>query len=62
MNGQHLRALPSEELTKLIGEQWKNTGLLTDSEGSFVEVRLIYSTFSFGSLFFVFKIDSSALL
>ncbi|KAM1789885.1 hypothetical protein ACFX12_034002 [Malus domestica] len=37
MNGQHLRALPSEELTKLIGEQWKNTGLLTDSEGSFVE-------------------------
>ncbi|VVA31296.1 PREDICTED: glutamate--tRNA ligase [Prunus dulcis] len=37
MNGQHLRALPSEELTKLIGERWKSTGILTESEGSFVE-------------------------
>ncbi|KAL5562301.1 hypothetical protein UlMin_032048 [Ulmus minor] len=37
MNGQHLRALPSEELTKLIGERWKNTGILKESEGSFIE-------------------------
>ncbi|XP_059664786.1 glutamate--tRNA ligase, chloroplastic/mitochondrial isoform X2 [Cornus florida] len=37
MNGQHLRSLPSEELTKLIGERWKSTGILTESEGQFVE-------------------------
>ncbi|XP_023554438.1 glutamate--tRNA ligase, chloroplastic/mitochondrial [Cucurbita pepo subsp. pepo] len=37
MNGQHLRALPSEELTKLIGERWKSTGVLTESEGPFIE-------------------------
>lgn len=37
MNGQHLRSLPSEELTKLIGERWKNTGILTRSDGPFVE-------------------------
>ncbi|XP_062020029.1 glutamate--tRNA ligase, chloroplastic/mitochondrial [Rosa rugosa] len=37
MNGQHLRALPSEELKKRIGEQWKSSGILTESEGSFVE-------------------------
>lgn len=40
MNGQHLRALPSEELTKVIGERWKSTGVLTESEGTFIEVRL----------------------
>ena len=40
MNGQHLRSLPSEELTKLIGERWKNTGILTQSDGPFIEVRL----------------------
>ncbi|KAM5562468.1 hypothetical protein ABKV19_017607 [Rosa sericea] len=37
MNGQHLQALPSEELKKRIGEQWKRAGILTESEGSFVE-------------------------
>ncbi|GMP37219.1 hypothetical protein CsSME_00009007 [Camellia sinensis var. sinensis] len=37
MNGQHLRSLPSEELTKLIGEHWKSTGILTESEGLFIE-------------------------
>ncbi|CBI37719.3 hypothetical protein VitviT2T_003287 [Vitis vinifera] len=37
MNGQHLRSLPSEELTKLIGERWKNTGILTQSDGPFIE-------------------------
>ncbi|KAJ4980319.1 hypothetical protein NE237_031156 [Protea cynaroides] len=36
MNGQHLRALPSEELTKLLGEYWKSTGILTESEGLFI--------------------------
>ncbi|XP_039001859.1 glutamate--tRNA ligase, chloroplastic/mitochondrial-like isoform X2 [Hibiscus syriacus] len=37
MNGQHLRALPSEELSKLIGERWNSTGLLTESEGPFID-------------------------
>ncbi|KAK6118702.1 hypothetical protein DH2020_047559 [Rehmannia glutinosa] len=37
MNGQHLRSLPSEKLTKLIGERWKSTGIVTESSGSFVE-------------------------
>lgn len=37
MNGQHLRSLPSEELRKLIGERWKNTGILSVSEGLFIE-------------------------
>ncbi|XP_044509706.1 glutamate--tRNA ligase, chloroplastic/mitochondrial [Mangifera indica] len=37
MNGQHLRALPSEELTKLIGERWKSTGILNESAGPFVD-------------------------
>ncbi|XP_027334107.1 glutamate--tRNA ligase, chloroplastic/mitochondrial [Abrus precatorius] len=37
MNGQHLRARPSEELTKLIGEHWKTSGLLTISAGPFID-------------------------
>ncbi|KAL1204063.1 Glutamate--tRNA ligase, chloroplastic/mitochondrial [Cardamine amara subsp. amara] len=37
MNGQHLKALPSDKLTKLVGERWKTAGILTDSEGSFVD-------------------------
>ncbi|KAF7841395.1 glutamate--tRNA ligase, chloroplastic/mitochondrial [Senna tora] len=37
MNGQHLRALPSEDLTNLIGERWKVSGILTISEGPFVD-------------------------
>ncbi|KAL2332618.1 hypothetical protein Fmac_013831 [Flemingia macrophylla] len=37
MNGQHLRARPSEELTKLIGEFWKTSGLLTVSAGPFID-------------------------
>ncbi|KAF3434917.1 hypothetical protein FNV43_RR22004 [Rhamnella rubrinervis] len=37
MNGQHLRALPSEEFKKLIGEQWRRTGILTESEGPFID-------------------------
>lgn len=37
MNGQHLRALPSEDFTKLLGEQWKVAGILTESEGMLVE-------------------------
>lgn len=41
MNGQHLRALPFEKLTKLIGERWKSTGILTESEGPFVDVRFL---------------------
>ncbi|KAI8557394.1 hypothetical protein RHMOL_Rhmol04G0007600 [Rhododendron molle] len=37
MNGQHLRSFSSEQLTKLIGQHWKSTGILTESEGMFVE-------------------------
>ncbi|TKY68799.1 Glutamate--tRNA ligase [Spatholobus suberectus] len=37
MNGQHLRTRPSEELTKLIGEHWKTSGLLTVSAGPFID-------------------------
>ncbi|XP_020575969.1 glutamate--tRNA ligase, chloroplastic/mitochondrial isoform X1 [Phalaenopsis equestris] len=37
MNGQHLRALPSEELTQILGERWKSMGLLIDLEGIFVK-------------------------
>ncbi|KAG8383320.1 hypothetical protein BUALT_Bualt04G0000200 [Buddleja alternifolia] len=37
MNGQHLRSLPLEKLTKIVGERWKSTGVLTESGGSFVE-------------------------
>lgn len=54
MNGQHLRALPSEEFKKLIGEQWKKTGILTESEGPFVDVRLVFSALSIASVEFFF--------
>ncbi|KAH9611017.1 hypothetical protein KSS87_008750 [Heliosperma pusillum] len=37
MNGHYLRALPSDELTKLIGDCWKSSGILNESEGQFVE-------------------------
>ncbi|XP_058208860.1 glutamate--tRNA ligase, chloroplastic/mitochondrial isoform X3 [Rhododendron vialii] len=37
MNGQHLKSFSSEELTKLIGQHWKSTGILAESEGKFVE-------------------------
>ncbi|XP_041012583.1 glutamate--tRNA ligase, chloroplastic/mitochondrial [Juglans microcarpa x Juglans regia] len=37
MNGQHLRALPSEEFAKLIAERWKSTGILTESQGAFIQ-------------------------
>lgn len=37
MNGQHLRLLPSEEFTRLIGRHWKSTGILSESEGLFIE-------------------------
>ncbi|XP_073039747.1 glutamate--tRNA ligase, chloroplastic/mitochondrial isoform X1 [Primulina eburnea] len=41
MNGQHLRSLPLEKLTKLIGERWKNVGIVTESEGSFIEEAVL---------------------
>ncbi|CAH9078588.1 unnamed protein product [Cuscuta europaea] len=37
MNGQHLRSLPSEELIKVIGSRWKDTGILTESGGTFIQ-------------------------
>lgn len=39
MNGQHLRTVPIDQLVKVLGEQWKDAGILTQSEGSFVEVN-----------------------
>lgn len=37
MNGQHLRTLPLDELAKILGERWKSTGILNESEGMFVK-------------------------
>ncbi|XP_057453752.1 glutamate--tRNA ligase, chloroplastic/mitochondrial [Lotus japonicus] len=37
MNGQHLKAQPSEELKSLIGERWKTCGLLNESTGPFID-------------------------
>ncbi|CAN6454159.1 unnamed protein product [Victoria cruziana] len=37
MNGQHLRALPSSDLVKILGKRWRTAGLLSQSEGEFVE-------------------------
>ncbi|ERN11542.1 glutamate--tRNA ligase, chloroplastic/mitochondrial isoform X2 [Amborella trichopoda] len=37
MNGQHLRALPTDKLVNLLGTRWKSTGILSESEGTFVE-------------------------
>ncbi|KAJ0976146.1 hypothetical protein J5N97_018111 [Dioscorea zingiberensis] len=37
MNGQHLRALPSEELCKILGDRWKTGGILLESERMFVK-------------------------
>lgn len=37
MNGHYLRALPSDELNKAVGEHWKSTGILNESEGHFIE-------------------------
>lgn len=42
MNGLHLRSLSSVEVVKLIGERWKSSGILTESEGLIVEVRASY--------------------
>ncbi|KAK9051866.1 hypothetical protein SSX86_028495 [Deinandra increscens subsp. villosa] len=37
MNGQHLKALPVDELIKTVGEQWRSAGILNESEGLFIE-------------------------
>ncbi|XP_051125591.1 glutamate--tRNA ligase, chloroplastic/mitochondrial [Andrographis paniculata] len=37
MNGQYLRSLPPENLTEMIGNRWKSTGVVTESGGSFIE-------------------------
>ena len=60
MNGQHLRALPSEELTNLIGEQWRTAGILTVSSGPFIDVRsyfyAFFSSFSVNGIIFFFLV------
>lgn len=35
----HLKALPMQELIKTVGDQWKSSGILKESEGIFIEVR-----------------------
>ncbi|CAN6689393.1 unnamed protein product [Malus baccata var. baccata] len=57
MNGQHLRALPSEQLTKLIDEQWKSTGVLTEAEGPFIEMTPLFQT----RLFVVYNLLEKAI-
>ncbi|KAI8542493.1 hypothetical protein RHMOL_Rhmol08G0142100 [Rhododendron molle] len=42
MNGQHLRSFSLEELTKLMGQHWKSTGILAESEGMFVEITTLF--------------------
>lgn len=54
MNGQYLRSLPPEELTKLVGERWKSTGMVTGSGGSFIEVSI--SLLSYFMLLWNYKI------
>ncbi|RWV94913.1 hypothetical protein GW17_00042510 [Ensete ventricosum] len=46
MNGQHLRALPPEELLKIFGDRWKCTGILLESEGIFIKVNLDWPSLS----------------
>lgn len=40
MNGQHLRALPEEELLRMIGGQWVASGLLKKAESQFVRAAV----------------------
>ncbi|KAL4572767.1 hypothetical protein LXL04_019550 [Taraxacum kok-saghyz] len=37
MNGLHLKALPMEDIIKTVGDQWKSSGILKESEGLFIE-------------------------
>lgn len=37
INGQHLRSMPNDELTRMIGDYWKQAGLVAESEGLFVK-------------------------
>nr|XP_025681140.1 uncharacterized protein LOC112782775 isoform X4 [Arachis hypogaea] len=37
MNGQHLRARPSQEVTQFIGDRWKASDLFIVSAGPFVD-------------------------
>eukprot|EP00246_Nothoceros_aenigmaticus_P003519 TRINITY_DN14694_c0_g1_i1.p1 TRINITY_DN14694_c0_g1~~TRINITY_DN14694_c0_g1_i1.p1 ORF type:complete len:314 (-),score=49.67 TRINITY_DN14694_c0_g1_i1:432-1373(-) len=36
VNGQHLRALPGDDLVNAFGEQWAKAGILSESKGPFV--------------------------
>ncbi|CAM6111056.1 unnamed protein product [Calypogeia fissa] len=36
MNGQHLRALPVDDMSKMLGEQWAKSGIISTAEGRFV--------------------------
>lgn len=42
MNGLHLHALPPAELSKIIADRWVSAGILTVSDGPFVEVRCFH--------------------
>lgn len=56
MNGQHLRSLPSERLTKLIGERWKKSNILKEAEGSFIDVSFTVPSFPYKSLSEIYTI------
>lgn len=40
MNGQHLRALPEDEMRAMVGEQWVASGLLSHAESPFAAAAL----------------------
>lgn len=40
MNGQHLRSIPQDELIKVFEDQWKNSGILQESDSGFAKVEL----------------------
>ena len=40
MNGQHLRALPEDELRATVGGRWLSSGLLTSASSPFAEAAL----------------------
>lgn len=40
MNGQHLRSLPEEAMTEMVGGRWAATGLLARADSPFVAAAL----------------------
>lgn len=51
MNGQYLKALPSDKLIKCFGDRWKSSGTLLESEGTFVQVQQLFQMREHGLIF-----------